>query len=678
MNIPIQSAPSHISDNAENEMLLSTAECRHVQGIDDQPAKNAPPCQKFVKIGLFFDGTNNNMIRDEPLQSHTNVVKLFKAHKAADRAGTLKATGHYRIYVPGLGTRFPENREWRESADGKALGKGGQARILFGLLQVYNAIHQAFSDGARMFEDNDIPAKIQQYAQDVETNDPLRDAHEPRPDRRTWFDALNKELNDKLGKARAARRWPDIPKITLNVFGFSRGAVEARAFCYWFSDMLKDGKLAGMPAEITFLGLFDSVASIGLANSAAESTPLFFANGHFSWAAETLKPLPQCVKKTVHYIAAHEQRRNFPVTRVTGNNVSEYIYPGVHSDVGGGYGPGDQGRGMKTGLMLSQIPLLHMHHAATVAGVPLAAYCVMPSDLRADYEIDPVISRAWNTYMDYGKEQFQSNDYDKIVREHMRLLYLFRSRWLHDFTHIPPYTRAKNPQEKEDIRSYNDLLKGDLAILRKRIYFAQQGGRHYDLPLEHEEIANSNQWQQQLYRNKVAPRTDELWAFKQFERPPASFDEPYMLLLRDQVHDSLAGFSMVGYSADEEKAERILDMVRQYSKSGRGPTSPYDRQVWNNYQNAIKDAPGMAAMMQEKLDICQEAENAPGHRAEQFKAMENAEQQTQFDPVQQQKLAQLFPLQTDANVADLRSKFISPQTNKRREGSGYLRRRIVF
>jgi hypothetical protein len=150
MSAPIQSAPLHISDNAENEMLMTAAECRAVQGMDGQPAKNAPPCQKFVTIGLFFDGTNNNMIRDEPLQSHTNVVKLYKAHKYVDGEGVLQAPGHYRIYVPGLGTRFPENREWRETADGKAFGKGGQARILFGLLEVYNAVHRAFMEEARM------------------------------------------------------------------------------------------------------------------------------------------------------------------------------------------------------------------------------------------------------------------------------------------------------------------------------------------------------------------------------------------------------------------------------------------------------------------------------------------------------------------------------------------------
>ncbi|WP_343216022.1 DUF2235 domain-containing protein [Collimonas antrihumi] len=651
-----------------------------MQGIDSQPAKNPPPCQKFVKIGLFFDGTGNNMIRDIPRQCHTNVVKLFNAHKSVDEKGMLKVPGHYRVYIPGLGTPFPENREWRESQDGKALGKGGEARILFGLLEVYNAIHRAFSENQPMFGPDEIAAKIQQYAKDVKTNDPLRDASAPRPNRQSWFNDLSNELNQKLSAARTHRPRPDIPKIALNVFGFSRGAAEARAFCHWFADVLApDGTFAGMPAEILFLGLFDSVASIGLANSAAESTPLFFADGHFAWAGEIVKPLPPCVKKTVHFIAAHEQRRNFPVTRVKGNNVSEYIYPGVHSDVGGGYSPGDHGRGLTMGTMLSQVPLLHMHHAASAAGVPLAAYCVMPSDLRADYDIDPALSQNWNTYMAYGKKIFEGSNYRDMLREHMRLLYLFQARWLNEFEHLPPYTLARKGQEQEDLRSYNNLLKGDLAILRNRAYDAQQGGRHYYLPLDGKEIDNSNQWQQQLHKSRIAPGKDELWALQQFNHTPASFDEPYMRLFRDQVHDSLATFYMAGYVTDEEKAERLLEMTR----AGHAPANPYDKQVWENYQAMIQSDPELADAMNEKVRIYREAARNDDHqnlryRLELRKAMEQADEQTPFTQEEQAKLASCYPLQTDANTQGLRDPRVSLQTDKRREGSGYLRQRIVF
>ncbi|AHI74244.1 hypothetical protein BTRA_1661 [Burkholderia thailandensis USAMRU Malaysia  len=49
------------------------------------------------------------------------------------------------------------------------------------------------------------------------------------------------------------------------------------------------------------------------------------------------------------------------------NNCEEVVYPGVHSDVGGGYGPEEQGREQD----LSLIPLRHMYAEALRAGVPL-------------------------------------------------------------------------------------------------------------------------------------------------------------------------------------------------------------------------------------------------------------------------------------------------------------------
>lgn len=104
-------------------------------------------------------------------------------------------------------------------------------------------------------------------------------------------------------------------------------------------------------------------------------------DGQWDWASETLQVLPTCVKGIVHFIAAHEQRRNFPITRIKAGQgkVTEVLYPGVHSNIGGGYQPGAQGRGIWNGqaemtMLLSQIPLAHMHRAASAAGAPLFTF----------------------------------------------------------------------------------------------------------------------------------------------------------------------------------------------------------------------------------------------------------------------------------------------------------------
>ena len=65
------------------------------------------------------------------------------------------------------------------------------------------------------------------------------------------------------------------------MFGFSRGAAQARVFCNWLTDALdSDSSLCGIPLQVDFLGIFDTVASVGLANSS-----LVF-DGHGGWAVK--------------------------------------------------------------------------------------------------------------------------------------------------------------------------------------------------------------------------------------------------------------------------------------------------------------------------------------------------------------------------------------------------------
>lgn len=119
-------------------------------------------------------------------------------------------------------------------------------------------------------------------------------------------------------------------------------------------------RFAGLPISIEFLGLFDTVAAVGLADSAP------FAAGHMDWADGTMR-LPdeaqvQCLpttlpedcaflKRCVHLISCHEQRASFPLDSIRRRDLDangrrtgpscyrqgtvEYAYPGVHSDVGG-------------------------------------------------------------------------------------------------------------------------------------------------------------------------------------------------------------------------------------------------------------------------------------------------------------------------------------------------------
>lgn len=145
-------------------------------------------------------------------------------------------------------------------------------------------------------------------------------------------------------------------EIHFDVFGFSRGAACARLFSYVAG---RDGKhklgsekkfskfQAGvyfkegymhfldkfkLTHDVTFLGIFDTVSSIGLTydDNVADY-------GLFS-------PEEEWVKETMHICAMDEFRDHFALTDI---NISkegniEVFIPGCHSDVGGGYQIGSE------------------------------------------------------------------------------------------------------------------------------------------------------------------------------------------------------------------------------------------------------------------------------------------------------------------------------------------------
>lgn len=126
--------------------------------------------------------------------------------------------------------------------------------------------------------------------------------------------------------------------------------------------------LAGVPMQLTFLGIFDTVASVGMAAMSRVS------EGKMAWAHGEMMSIHPEVKQCVHFAALHEQRINFPADLAASGK--EALYPGMHSDVGGGYSPGGQGKDCVDAqalgaAKLSQIPLIDMHHEAIKAGVPL-------------------------------------------------------------------------------------------------------------------------------------------------------------------------------------------------------------------------------------------------------------------------------------------------------------------
>lgn len=346
---------------------------------EESGKKGIIPCCQSLHISLFFDGTGNNEENDTRVAkpSHpTNIAKLF--HATYDK--TAETEGYFSYYIPGVGTPFPKIGEMDYSNDGLAFAAGGEDRINWALLRLVNALTYATTKGAKRLDDG--------VAKGMLPSMQARGAFSGEVNRRNAINPLLKTLESQA----AQTQQPHLLGIKLFIYGFSRGAAEARTFVNWLTQLpdprLKSDhlKLAGLPISIEFLGLLDTVASVG----AAHMMP--GAAGHMGWADNSQqlpdeRKFPGLIKCCRHFVAAHEQRLCFPldsVRRPDGSypaNTQEVIYPGMHSDVGGGYPPGDQGKSCNgTGELLSQIVLHDMYVAAFEAGAPLA---VLPKSISA-------------------------------------------------------------------------------------------------------------------------------------------------------------------------------------------------------------------------------------------------------------------------------------------------------
>ncbi|HEY5551257.1 MAG TPA: DUF2235 domain-containing protein [Opitutaceae bacterium] len=145
------------------------------------------------------------------------------------------------------------------------------------------------------------------------------------------------------------------PGDLISIFGFSRGAASARMLA---NDLARHGipetidvtrrKWNGdyrivrcavpkgakrLKVDVFFLGLWDTVGSFGLP---VDIGPLPFAKIN---AGKDLNLAPN-VKRAVHCLALDEDRVAFAPVLLDGppGVVEEVWFPGVHSDVGGGYG----------------------------------------------------------------------------------------------------------------------------------------------------------------------------------------------------------------------------------------------------------------------------------------------------------------------------------------------------
>ena len=485
--------------------------------------REAGQCQGQLYVSLFFDGTGNNKDWKEPklggkqsqaeLGKHSNVARLYEAR--LDRPDD----GFFTHYIPGVGTPFAEIGD---SGGDLGMGTGymGANRINWGITRVLNSAC-VYLIGHDLFDKNTIKTYIQNIS--YNTRGPATNGS---------FDREEKRLATIVASSQRK-----LTSINVAVFGFSRGAAEARVFANWLGAMAKqnDGShtLAGVPLRIYFMGLFDTVASVGIPGS----VPGF--DGHMAWADGQMDIHP-AVEQCVHFIALHEQRASFPLELV--NNAKHVAYPGMHSDVGGGYLPTEQGKLSQ----LSQIPLIDMHYEAMKAGVPLLASDEIQqrSDLAKDFHCSESLIEAYNAF---SRECGIGSTPDEqailaVIHQHTRQYLQWRGDLLESWQGLKTrdfYRRATPTDQKQLLLAQNDL-SNQIAVLDERIRI--EDGSALDKAAAISLYANSGNFDDEMIQPVDAVTRRVLAAMRQHTPLP----DAVRRLMDDYIHDSRAGFRPLG------------------------------------------------------------------------------------------------------------------------------------
>jgi uncharacterized protein (DUF2235 family) len=447
---------------------------------DSQTNGRPGTCVQTLWFSFFFDGTGNNMTADVGSLKHSNVARLFRAMPENN-----SDIGRYSFYIPGVGTYC------RDAAD-----DGG---------------------GFRGYGFGDKGAERLKWA----------------------FDLFDENMKTHISRAYSPLN--AIVEVNLAAFGFSRGAALARAFIHRFAALcvqddkgnwrLQKGKYI---IRIRFMGLFDTVASVGppmatnttgvidvalgvsyvirsrLSDAAYSNTrpqKLAFAenaragadpapgkyNGHSSWGDDMR--IPEMVEEVRHFVAAHEIRNSFPLESVSilekGRitrpiQFFETVYPGVHSDVGGSYRPGEGGRSDLSEDKLGLIPLADMYMHAIVKGVPLLPKDAWEDLNFKDFRVDKLVVDAYRYYLSRVPAASTLGD---LFNAHLALYYAWRFRAIRrkengdhtDANHINKnaavFTNEKPGLEKDisALEVENDLALKKLCIATQQRQTFKEG-----------------------------------------------------------------------------------------------------------------------------------------------------------------------------------------------------------
>lgn len=293
-----------------------------------------------VKIGIFFDGTLNNMANTD---ARKLVMEDRKAFQDAMKKGTIP---------PKRKATDDQRKAFQKSEDDPTA-----------------SYYNDYSNVGRLYEFYDESFRI--YVEGIGTENEKEDnqmgyAFGSGGTGITW--KVRKGCEWIAENAKSLAKNKKIHTLTLDVFGFSRGAAAARHFVYEVTqpeksglpaygilgeELQKPGKIEVQNLVIRFLGIYDTVSSFARGFTSYTLAAKHSIQNQFRNNENLLHlhAINNKVERIVHFTADDEHRSNFALTRIhelnqdrdfandSCNIAIEKNFPGVHCDIGGAYNP---------------------------------------------------------------------------------------------------------------------------------------------------------------------------------------------------------------------------------------------------------------------------------------------------------------------------------------------------
>jgi len=288
-----------------------------------------------MRIALFFDGTRNNLKNTEAREEYV---------KSQDPATAAEADLVKAKFYSDLGNKKDDSYE------------NGYSNVAY--LSKYYIIEDQDQENLKDYA----------YIEGIATGDYEHDAYVEDSMEGYAFAKGKAGIEAKVEKGCEAaakkietlyKKGNKLSQITIDVFGFSRGAAAARSFLNELrqtgaakqthpvksdAGSIKNdstavpryGKLgieldkqgvdfADTHIVIRFAGLFDTVSSYGICLKKEKDTEIFGLDA-------------VCMSRnTLHLVSADEHRHFFPLVNIKSAGFNEKTFPGVHSDIGGSY-----------------------------------------------------------------------------------------------------------------------------------------------------------------------------------------------------------------------------------------------------------------------------------------------------------------------------------------------------